>query len=59
MQSQHNDRIATFCAHSIITTPAPITLTGPSVTTSKFIINVTCETTSVSFITHSYCTRTT
>ena len=45
-----NNTHATYTspAHIITTTPAAVTLTGPSVTTSKLITGVTCETTSVS-----------
>jgi len=39
--------ICTSSTHSFSATPIPITLTRPIVTTSQFIISVTCETTSV------------
>ena len=52
-------QVHTFSTHGLTATPAPITLTGPSVTINYLITSVTCETTSVSLITHSYSTRTT
>ena len=42
-----HDEISTSSTQNIATTPAPITLTSPSVTTNQLITSVTCEITSV------------